>query len=112
VLKLPSVRTWAVIKSGGKQYKVAEGETLIVDRLQKSGKSLDIEFKEILLVKNDQGLKIGQPFVEKAKVRATILEDFKDKKIRVVKFKSKSRYLRTTGHRQSKTKLLVDKIES
>lgn len=102
---------WAVIKTGGKQYKVAEGDTIVVEKLKKDGKSKDnISFDEVLLVKNEKGLVIGRPLVPNAKVKAKFLRDFKDKKIRVVKFKSKSRYLRTSGHRQTKTSVLIEKI--
>lgn len=102
---------WAVIRTGGKQYKVKEGETLSVEKLEKKdGES--INFDEVLLINTAGTLKIGKPLIEKAKVKAKIVDTFRDKKIRVVKYKSKSRYTRTTGHRQSKTKILIEKIES
>lgn len=103
--------SWAVVKIGGKQYKVSEGETLNVDKLNKNGQS-DIVFDEVLALSSDKDFKIGKPYVEKAKVKSKVLETFKDKKVRVVKFKSKSRYLRTRGHRQQKTRILIEKIES
>lgn len=102
--------TWAVIKTGGKQYKVAVGENLAVEKLTAKGES--VTFDQVLLVSSNGKLQIGKPSVEKAKVKAKILGDFKDKKIRVVKFKSKSRYLRTNGHRHQKTKIQIEKIES
>lgn len=104
--------SWAIIKSGGKQYKVSQGETIDVDKLMINKTSDSVDFKDVLLVSSDKELKIGKPFVEKAKVKAKVLENFKEKKVRVVKFKSKSRYLRIHGHRQQKTKLLIEKIES
>ncbi|OGE04390.1 50S ribosomal protein L21 [Candidatus Curtissbacteria bacterium RIFCSPLOWO2_01_FULL_41_18] len=100
---------WAIIKTGGKQYKVAEGEKLAVEKIDAAGKDT-IQLNEVLLVKKNGTLKIGKPLVANIKVKAKILENFKDKKIRVVKFKSKSRYLRTRGHRQQKTKILIEKI--
>ncbi len=103
---------WAVIKVGGKQYKVTEGETLVVDRLLSNGKSGILEFKDVLLLFSDQGLVVGKPKVEKVSVVAKVVEDFKDKKVRVVKFKSKSRYLNVRGHRQQKTKVLIEKIRA
>ena len=103
---------WAVIKLGGKQYKISEGETVNVDKLRLNSQSDTIVFSEVLLVGSGKDLKIGKPYVEKAKVKSKVLETFKDKKVRVVKFKSKSRYLRTRGHRQQKTKIFIDKIES
>ncbi|OGD97217.1 50S ribosomal protein L21 [Candidatus Curtissbacteria bacterium RIFCSPLOWO2_01_FULL_38_11b] len=104
--------TWAIIKIGGKQYKVSEGQTVEVDKLKNFGKSDTLEFKDVLLIKDDQGLKIGKPYVEKAKIKAKILMDFKDRKIRVVKFKSKSRYLKVMGHRQQRTKILISNIQN
>lgn len=105
------MNTWAIIKTGGKQYKVSEGDTLAVEKLHPKDKD-SVTFSEILAVCVKDSLKVGQPLVDKAKVRGKILENIKDKKIRVVKYKSKSRYLRTFGHRQQKTRILIDKIES
>lgn len=81
---------------------------MIVEKLSgpKDGK---VSFDEVLAIGGDK-LSLGTPFLEKAKVTGKIIENFRDKKIRVVKFKSKSRYLRTSGHRQEKTKLLIEKI--
>jgi len=109
LVELEPMVNWAVIKTGGKQYKVAEGDVIEVEKIgQGSG---PITFDEVLLVKNDDNLIIGKPLVEKAKVKGQILGNFKGKKIRVVKFKSKSRYTRTRGHRQQKTKVKIEKIE-
>ncbi len=105
------MNTWAIIRTGGKQYKVREGNAVVVEKL-KTNTQASINFEEVLLVSTDGKLQIGKPLVDKAKVKAKILEDFKDKKIRVVKFKSKSRYLKTQGHRQQKTKVLIEKINS
>lgn len=102
--------TWAVIRTGGKQYKVAEGDKLAVEKIQPDKKG-NVVFSEVLLVKNDNSLTLGKPLVEKAKVVAKVLGDFRGEKIRVVKFKSKSRYLRTRGHRQGKTRILIEKIQ-
>ena len=100
---------WAVIKTGGKQYKVSEGTKLDIERLEsKDGK---ITFDQVLALGGEKAA-IGTPFVEKAKVTAKVLEDFRGKKIRVVKFKSKARYTRTTGHRQNLTKVLIEKISA
>lgn len=105
------MNNWAVIRTGGKQYKVQEGETLSVEKIEKKdGES--VNFNEVLLINTEGTLKVGKPLVEKAIVKAKIVNTFRDKKIRVVKYKSKSRYTRTTGHRQTKTKILIEKIES
>ena len=104
------MNTWAVIKTGAKQYKVAEGSVVNIEKVESKGDS--ISFDQILLVVKDDKVEIGKPYLEKAKVKGKILETFKDKKVRVVKFKSKSRYLRTRGHRQILTRVLIEKIES
>ncbi len=100
---------WAVIKTGGKQYKVEEGTKLAVEKLE--GKDGKITFDQILALGGDK-VQVGTPFLEKVKVTGKIVEQFRDKKIRVVKFKSKSRYTRTTGHRQNLTKVLIEKISA
>ena len=102
--------SWAVIKTGGKQYKVAEGDVVSTEKLKpvESGK---IIISDVLAVSTEKGITVGKPYIVNAKVIGKILENLKDKKIRVVKFKSKSRYTRTTGHRQTKTKVLIEKIQ-
>lgn len=105
------MNTWAVIRTGGKQYKVSVGQILAVEKLASNGKGT-VVFDDILLVNIEGTLFVGKPKVEKAKVKAKVLGDFRDKKIRVVKYKSKSRYLRTAGHRQTKTKIQIEKIEN
>lgn len=105
------MNTWAVIRTGGKQYKVSVGQTLDIEKLNiEAGKP--ITFDDVLLIKDEKNLKVGKPKIDKAKVTAKLVENFKDKKVRVVKFKSKSRYLRTNGHRHQKSKVLIEKIES
>lgn len=102
--------TWAVIKTGGKQYKITEGDKIDIEKIV-PGKSNTMYFDQILLINQDNKLILGKPFIKKAKVRAKIIKNFKTSKILVVKFKPKSRYLRTTGHRQIKTHLLIEKIQ-
>ena len=102
---------WAVFKTGGKQYKVSVGDLIAVEKVVPKGTN-SITFDQILLFKSPKGLKIGKPFIEKAKIQGKVLEEFKDRKIKVVKFKPKSRYLKTQGHRQTKTRVLIEKIES
>ena len=100
---------YAVIKTGGKQYIVAEDQLLDIEKID--GKKGDkISFDEVLLVK-DKKLLIGKPQL-KAKVKAEIVEQFKDKKIRVATYKAKSRYRRVIGHRHQKTKVKILKISS
>ena len=101
----------AVIKTGGKQYKVAEGDKIQVEKVEgKEGKK--IEFKDILLVADEKGAstKIGDPVIKGAKVSGTIEKQYKDKKVTVIKYKSKIRYRRKLGHRQQKSLVKIEKI--
>ncbi|MTI66685.1 MAG: 50S ribosomal protein L21 [Firmicutes bacterium] len=100
---------YAVIETGGKQYRVQEGETLFVEKLDvKEGDNF--EFDKVLLVSNDDGVKIGQPYVEGVNVTAKAVEHGKSKKIIVYKFKAKKDYRRKQGHRQPYTKVTIEKI--
>ncbi|MBL7150873.1 50S ribosomal protein L21 [Candidatus Microgenomates bacterium] len=100
---------YAIIKICGKQYKVSEGEEILVEKLE-AEKGEAVVFDEVLLLANEKTLKIGQPLVEKAKVKAKVLEQVKGEKIRVAKFRSKSKYRKVKGHRQRLTKIKIEKI--
>lgn len=99
---------WAIIQTGGKQYKVEEGNQVVVEKLD-GEKNTKVSFDKVLALGGDKVV-IGTPTITKAKVAGTIVETYKDKKVRVVKFKSKSRYTRTTGHRHLRTKVQIEKI--
>ena len=100
---------YAVIKSGGKQYRVSPGSIIEVDRIdQKEG---PIEFADVLLHVDEKDVQIGMPHVEGVTVTGKILEHFKDEKIRVARFKAKSRYRQVYGHRSHLTKIVIDKIQ-
>ena len=101
----------AVIKTGRKQYKVEEKDIIKVEKLGKKEGS-EVTLKDVLLVSDETGKKIslGTPMVKGAKVTAKVLEEKQDKKVTVVKYKSKTRYHRTKGHRQWYTKLQIQKI--
>jgi len=101
----------AVIKTGGKQYKVAEGDKIQIEKLDgKEGKKID--FKDVLLIADEKGsdIKIGDPLVKGAKVSGLIEEQYKDKKITVIKYKAKVRYKRKLGHRQHKTLVKIENV--
>lgn len=99
---------YAVIKLVGKQYKVQEGDELIVDRVDlKDGDKMDCE---VLLHNNGTKTVVGTPVVEKAKVTIEAISHQKAKKIRVAKFKAKSRYRKVFGHRQHETIIRVVSI--
>lgn len=110
MLKFQPMDKWAVIKIQGKQYLVSEGDQIAVDKV---GFQKDSHVtSDVLLLRNSGGIMIGKPQVANAKVKFRVMESFKGPKIRVVKFRPKSRYLRTRGHRQAKTRLLIEKIAS
>ena len=100
---------FAVIKLGGAQLKVVEGKEYEVNKLD--GKKGDkIEISEVLLLANGDDVKIGTPYVEGSKVTLEITSQKKDKKVDVFKYKAKSRYRKSAGHRSLITKVLVKKI--
>ena len=100
---------FAVIKTGGKQYKVHEGDTLKVEKL--SGAKDKIVFDEILMVNDGENIKVGGPKVEGASVEATLKSEGKAKKIDVIKYKSKSRYHKKRGHRQPFSEVQITSIK-
>lgn len=100
---------YAIIESGGKQYKAIEGGTIEVDKLDlEIGKKVDL--KEVLLLSDGKTVKIGKPIVKGAKVSVTVLDQFKAKKITVFKYKARERYRVKQGHRQQYTRLEINKI--
>ena len=100
---------YAVLQSGGKQYKVAEGMEIEVDKLESSIDS-DHKFDKVLLYVKDGVYQLGRPHIDGASVTGRVLEQKKGVKIRVAKFKAKARYRRVQGHRQLLTKLKITKI--
>ncbi len=100
---------YAVIKTGGKQYKVSAGDTLTVDKLSLDGKN-SVTFDEVLLVVDENKASVGNPIVKDATVDATLVENKRGEKIHVRRFKAKSRYRRTTGFRAEQSVFKIDKI--
>jgi len=103
------VNMFAVIKTGGKQYKVQEGEVLQVEKLNIE-KGEKVKFEEVLLIEDGDMTQIGTPFVKSAAVEAVIVENFKDKKVIVFKKKRRKQYRKTKGHRQELTKIMIEQI--
>ena len=99
---------YAIIKTGGKQYKVAEGDVITVEKLA-AGEGEAVVFDQVLTVVNDADVK---PVVEGAKVTGKVEAQGKDKKILVFKYKAKSNYRKRQGHRQPFTKVVIEKIEA
>ena len=101
---------YAIIKTGGKQYRVQEGDNIFVEKLDADVDS-NVVFDQVLAVVNDGDVKVGAPVVEGAKVTAKVLAQGKEQKILVFKYKAKSNYRRRQGHRQPFTKVSIEKIE-
>ncbi|MBO8168786.1 MAG: 50S ribosomal protein L21 [Thermoanaerobacteraceae bacterium] len=102
---------YAIIETGGKQYRVSEGDVIFVEKLDAQEGDV-VEVDRVLAVKKDDGLKIGTPVVENAKVSLKVEKQGKGKKIIVFKYKPKKNYRRKQGHRQPYTKVRVEKIEA
>jgi large subunit ribosomal protein L21 len=90
---------YAVIMSGGKQYRVAEGDVLNIEKLDAEA-GAQIEFDKVLLVAKDENIKLGTPYVKGAKVKAEIVMHGRGEKVHIIKFRRRKHYMRHQGHRQ------------
>jgi large subunit ribosomal protein L21 len=102
---------YAVIKTGGKQYRVSPGDSIDVEKLPyEVGEQIELD--QVLLVVNGSGAEIGQPLVDGATVKATVTRQAKGRKVIVYKYRPSKRYRRRKGHRQPSTRLRIDEIVS
>ena len=100
---------FAIIETGGKQYRVSEGETIEVEKLDVPvGEKVTLD--RVLMVGDGEAMRVGQPLVEGAQVRARVVDQRLGRKVIVFKYKPKIRYRRKTGHRQSLTRLQIEEI--
>ena len=102
---------YAIIQTGGKQYKVAEGDTVLVEKLEAAEGDV-VTFDQVLTVVKDSEVVVGKPVVDGAKVTAKVEAQGNGKKILVFKYKAKSNYRKRQGHRQPFTKVVIEKIEA
>ena len=102
---------YAIVKSGGKQYRIQEGDVLRVEK-RPGDVGSSISFDEILMFSDGENAKIGEPFLENISVQGHIVEQGKAKKIIVFKYKRRKRYRRKQGHRQQFTAIKIDSIEA
>jgi len=100
---------YAIIETGGKQYRVQEGDVFFIEKLN-AAEGESITFDKILAVSDDKSLNVGKPYVENAKVDATVLAQGKAKKVIIFKYKAKKDYRKKQGHRQPFTKVKIEKI--
>lgn len=102
---------YAVIQTGGKQYRVAEGDTLKVEKLAADeGASVDIE--KVLMIADGDDIKVGAPYVEGGKVTATVKSHGRGKKVKIIKFRRRKHHMKRQGHRQWYTELQVTGISA
>jgi large subunit ribosomal protein L21 len=102
---------YAVIQTGGKQYRVSEGDTLRVEKLgAEEGASVDLD--KVLMVANGEDIKIGKPYVDGGKVTATVKSHGRGKKVNIIKFKRRKHHMKRQGHRQWYTELEITGISA
>ena len=104
--------SYAIIQSGGKQYKVKAGEILKIEKLEESKPETKIEFKEILAYGDDKTIEVGTPLVDKAKVEATLKENGKNRTVLIFKKRRRKNSRRKNGHRQTYSLIRITKIFS
>ncbi len=102
---------YAVIKTGGKQYRVEEGEFLRVEKLDAEAGD-KVELAEVLMLVDGDDVQIGAPMIEGAVVNATVREQGRGEKVKIIKFRRRKHYRRQAGHRQSYTEILIDSISA
>lgn len=102
---------YAVLKTGGKQYRVEEGQVLKIEKLEQDVDST-VDFDEILMVNDGDNTQIGEPLVKGAKVTGKVIEQGRHKKIRIIKFKRRKHHDKQMGHRQYYTAVRIEKITS
>jgi large subunit ribosomal protein L21 len=102
---------YAILETGGKQYKVSEGDVIVVEKLDVEA-GTDYTFDRVLAVEKDGDLKIGTPVVSGATVAAKVVEEGRHKKVIIYKYKSKKGFHKKKGHRQPYTKLTIEKINA
>ena len=102
---------YAIIVAGGKQYKVAEGDTIYIEKMEVNDGDA-VKFDNVLVVEKDGNVTVGAPYVEGASVSGKVVKNGKSKKITVFKFKAKKNYRRRQGHRQPYTKVTIEKSEA
>lgn len=102
---------YAVIETGGKQYRVQEGDTIYIEKLGVDD-GADVTFDKVVAMSSDKGFVAGAPYVDGAKVSGKVIKNGKAKKVIVFKYKAKKNYRNKKGHRQPYTKIQIEKIEA
>jgi large subunit ribosomal protein L21 len=101
---------YAIIETGGKQYRVEEKDSIVIERVVDHAAGDQVVFDRVLMVRDGENVQIGQPFLDGAKVVGTIAEEFRGPKIKVFNYKPKKRSSRRMGHRQTYIKAQIEEI--
>lgn len=102
---------YAIILTGGKQYKVSEGDVIRIEKLGLA-EGEDVTFENVLMISSENGLNVGEPFLANASVSAKVAKNGRGKKIIVYKYKPKNTYHKKQGHRQPFTEVKIEKINA
>jgi len=102
---------YAVIQTGGKQYRVEEGTYLKIEKLE-LGVGDNVEFDKVLLIQSDDAVKVGLPFIEGGKVTATVLSQGRHDKVKIIKFRRRKHHMKHMGHRQYYTEVQITGISA
>ena len=102
---------YAVIQTGGKQYRVEEGTYLKIEKLE-LGVGDSVEFDKVLMIQSDEAVKVGLPFIEGGKVTATVLSQGRHDKVRIIKFRRRKHHMKQQGHRQYYTEVQITGISA
>jgi len=102
---------YAIIQTGGKQYRVTEGDTLKVEKID-ADEGADVELDKVLMIADGETITVGKPYVEGGKVLATVKGHGRGKKVKIIKFRRRKQYLKRQGHRQWFTELTVTGINA
>lgn len=102
---------YAVIKTGGKQYRVESGRFLKIEKIV-AEEGATVEFDKVLLVSSDAGIKVGKPYLEGGKVTATVMNHGRHDKIRILKFRRRKHHMKRAGHRQHYTQVMINDISA
>jgi large subunit ribosomal protein L21 len=103
---------YALIETGGKQYRVAQGDVLDVELIPAGDRGEEVQFDRVLLVAGDEGVRVGSPVVDGAVVKASVVGRVRGPKIRVFKMKRRKHYRRNAGHRQDLLRVKIEGIEA
>lgn len=102
---------YAIIETGGKQYRVLEGDVVFIEKLE-ANEGDNVVIDKIVAVSDDKGMKVGAPYIDGATVTATVVKNGKNKKVTVFTYKPKKGYSRKLGHRQPYTKVRIESIKA